>query len=253
MKNFTTLCILLFCFWGLNAQEITNSESDLNFETIKVKDVTYETLTLSGAESLQSSDIELNSEGFLMASTSTGSGISETVGQASVSPTGGAVYNVPIMVPPGINGIQPDVALTYNSHGGNGLAGFGWNISGVSVITRIPSTKFHDNNIDPVDFDNLDRYAFDGQRLILKSGTYGGDGTQYQTENFSNVKITSHGVSPFGAAYGPSYFKVTYPDGSFAYYGNSTNSRSRTDFAITYWENPQGIRVSYAYVLTDNI
>lgn len=179
-------------------------------------------------------------------------GIGETTGELSVSLTGGANYTVPIAVPPGINGVVPSISLSYSSQGANGLAGYGWNITGVSVITRIASTKFHDNNIDPVDFDATDRFSFDGQRLILKSGTYGANGAQYETENYSNVKIVSYGVSSFGAHYGPSYFIVSYPDGSFAHYGNSSNSRSRTDYAITYWENLQGVRISYSYVFADN-
>ena len=169
-----------------------------------------------------------------------------TEGQLSVSLTGGATYNIPIAVPPGINGIVPQVSLSYNSQGGNGLAGYGWNISGVSVITRIPSTKFHDNNIDAVDFNSLDRFAFDGQRLLVKNGTagvYGGNGTVYETESFSNVQITSYGIHPNGADYGPAYFIVKYPDGSIAQYGSSTDSRSITDWTITYWENPQGVRI----------
>lgn len=178
-----------------------------------------------------------------------------TEGQLSVSLTGGATYNIPIAVPPGINGIVPQIALSYNSQGGNGLAGYGWNISGVSVITRIPSTKFHDNNIDAVDFNNLDRFAFDGQRLMVKNGTtgiYGANGTVYETEGFSNVQITSYGVHPSGANYGPAYFIVQYPDGSIAHYGNSTTSRSLTDWAITYWQNPQGVRISYNYFISNN-
>lgn len=178
-----------------------------------------------------------------------------TAGQLSVSLTGGAVYDIPIAVPPGINGIVPQISLSYNSQTGNGLAGYGWNITGVSVITRISATKFHDGTIDAVDFDGLDRFSLDGQRLMVKNGTsgmYGADGTIYETESFSNIKITSYGVHPNGADYGPSYFKVEYPDGSFAFYGNGSNSRSRNDWAIMYWQNPQGVRISYTYTLSNN-
>jgi RHS repeat-associated protein len=190
-------------------------------------------------------------------STPTGSSpeVGVTEGQLSVSLTGGATYSIPIAVPPGINGIVPQIALSYNSQGGNGLAGYGWNVSGISVITRTPSTRFHDNYIDPVDFDALDRFSFDGQRLIVKNGTsgvYGANSTVYETESFSNVKITSYGVHPSGANYGPAYFIVQYPDGSLAHYGNSVNSRSLTDWAITYWQNPQGVRISYLYTLSNN-
>lgn len=191
----------------------------------------------------------------LTAQTGTSTEVGITEGQLSVSLTGAATYSVPIAVPLGINGIVPQVGLVYNSQSGKGVAGYGWNISGVSTITRIPATKFHDGTIDAVDFDALDRFAFDGQRLMVKSGTsgtYGANGTVYETENFSNVKITSYGVHPSGANYGPAYFIVEYPDGSKAYYGNSTDSRTIMNWSITYWENPQGVRISYLYNNTNN-
>jgi RHS repeat-associated protein len=178
--------------------------------------------------------------------------VGTTEGQLSVSLSGGATYNIPIMVPAGINGVVPQVSLAYNSQGGNGMVGYGWNIAGVSKITRIPSTKYHDGTIDGVDFDSLDRFALDGQRLIVKTGAYGVHGTIYETENFSNVKITSYGVHPSGSTYGPAYFLVEYPDGSKGYYGNSGDSRSIMEYAITYWENPQGVRISYTYNNTNN-
>jgi len=184
--------------------------------------------------------------------TGTSQEVGLTEGELSVSLTGGSIYNIPIAVPPGINGIVPQISLSYNSQSGNGLAGYGWNISGVSVITRIPSTKFHDSAIDAVDFDNLDRFALDGQRLVIKSGSYGANGAIYETESFSNVKITSYGVHPSGIAYGPAYFVINYPDGSIAEYGNSATSRSNTEWAILYWQNPQGVRISYQYTTVNN-
>ena len=177
--------------------------------------------------------------------TSSETGITE--GELSVSLSGAANYSIPILVPPGINGVVPEVSLTYSSQGGEGLAGYGWNIGGISKINRIGATKFHDGVIDGVDFDNLDRFQLDGQRLILKNGSYGANGAVYETENFSNIKVTSYGIHPSGSSYGPSYFLVEYPDGSKAYYGNSADSRSVLEYSITYWENPQGIRISYSY------
>ncbi|MCM0665641.1 FG-GAP-like repeat-containing protein [Flavobacterium tyrosinilyticum] len=177
-------------------------------------------------------------------------------GDLSISLNGNANYTVPIKVPKGINGIEPSVNITYNSQNGlNGNIARGWDISGISSITRIPSTKFHDGVIDPVDFNALDRFALDGQRLIVKNGTngvYGADKTVYETEYFSNLKITSYGVSPFGSSYGPAYFLVEYPDGSKAYYGNSTDSRSILEWSILYFENAQGVRINYSYVLLNN-
>ena len=46
-----------------------------------------------------------------------------------VSPFTGALgYKIPIVVPPGRNGIAPNLALTYRSQARNGLAGIGWTI-----------------------------------------------------------------------------------------------------------------------------
>ncbi|HEY0055205.1 MAG TPA: FG-GAP-like repeat-containing protein, partial [Pedobacter sp.] len=175
-----------------------------------------------------------------------------TAASIDVSPSGAIAYAVPIAVPPGIGSVVPQIGLAYSSQAGSGLAGFGWNISGLSSISRIPSTKFHDNFTSGVNFDINDRFALDGQRLIVKSGTYGGDGAEYQTENYSNVKIISRGVSPFGANHGPAYFEVYYPDGSKAFYGFDSNSRTKTDFALTYSENPLNVRISYTYLLEQN-
>ncbi|GGA67192.1 hypothetical protein GCM10008015_04910 [Flavobacterium palustre] len=178
-----------------------------------------------------------------------------TKGELSVSLSGAAIYDIPINVPPGINKVEPKVGLSYNSQGNNGIAGYGWNISGLSTITRIASTKFHDGKVDEINFDDLDRFSLDGQRLMIKNGTnglYGADNTEYETENFSNTRITSYGVHPYGANYGPAYFKVEYQDGSKAYYGSSTDSRSISAWAITYWENAQGVRVNYNYNNSNN-
>lgn len=189
---------------------------------------------------------------FMFAQTGSSAEVGVTNGEMSVSLTGAAVYNVPIMVPPGINDVVPEISLNYYSQGGNGLAGYGWNIAGLSSITRTSSTKFHDETIDGIDFDNLDRYSFDGQRLMLKSGTYGANLSKYDTENASNIQITANGTSPYGAAYGPLSFYVQYPDGSVAFYGSTTDSRSRKEWALSYWQNPQGVRISYTYTTYNN-
>ena len=170
-----------------------------------------------------------------------------TSGEFNVSLTGAANYTIPIAVLPGIKDIIPNIALSFSSQSANGLAGWGWNISGLSSITRIPTTKFHDGEIDGVDFNNKDRFTLDGQRLILKNGTYGSNNSEYQTENYSNVKIIAYGTSPFGASYGPAYFIVYYPNGTRAWYGNSGNSISQIEWAIYKWEDPQGNYIEYNY------
>ncbi len=173
--------------------------------------------------------------------------VGTTPAQFSVSLSGGASYNIPIATPPGVRNISPDLGINFNSQASNGIAGWGWGISGLSAISRVSSTKFHDDEVDGVDFDGSDRFSLDGQRLLLKSGTYGAANSEYQTETYSNVKIKAYGTSPYGASYGPSYFIVFFPDGSRAWYGNAAYSRSRMEWSIFKKTDAQGNIIQYEY------
>ena len=71
-------------------------------------------------------------------------------GTATVSPTGAAVYSIPIETLKGIGDLKPSIGITYNSQTGNGLVGWGCNITGLSSITRGMKVCFelfhlHDN------------------------------------------------------------------------------------------------------------
>ena len=66
---------------------------------------------------------------------STSKSVGSTQGTFNVSAAGTATYNIPIKPAPGLKGMTPNISITYNSNGGQGIAGLGWNISGISVIT----------------------------------------------------------------------------------------------------------------------
>lgn len=170
-------------------------------------------------------------------------GVGQTAGQFSVSLSGGANYSVPIKNLPGIKDVAPSITLEYSSQSGNGIAGWGWNLNGVSSITRLTSTKFHDGQIDGIDYDNNDRFALDGQRLILKSGVYGEDNAEYQTEIYSNIKIISKGSSTEG----PSYFIVYHPDGKVATYGNDNNSKNSFEWKLSQIDDVNSNRIEFSY------
>jgi RHS repeat-associated protein len=141
-------------------------------------------------------------------------------GVASVSGSGAASYQIPIDVLPGINGLQPQFSITYNSQAGNGLLGKACVLSGLSSITRIPQTIFHDGESGVVNLDKEDRLALDGNRLFLKSGNeYWSNNTKYSTElaNFSNIRLKGTGQSI--------YFTVETKDGYDLLYGNSSDSK----------------------------
>ncbi|OYY93772.1 MAG: hypothetical protein B7Y41_09900 [Hydrogenophilales bacterium 28-61-23] len=142
-------------------------------------------------------------------------------GQFAVSETGAATYSIPISVPPGAAGMEPKLALTYNSQGGNGLLGVGWSLSGLSAITRCPRTIVQDGANGGVEYSSNDKYCLDGQRLVAVTGSYGANGTEYRTELESFAKVVSYGT----AGNGPAWFKVWTKSGQIMEYGNTMNSR----------------------------
>jgi hypothetical protein len=54
--------------------------------------------------------------------------------------TGTGNLSVPITVPPGRHGLQPDLTLTYSTGNGNGSFGLGWALS-VPGVTRLTSQR----------------------------------------------------------------------------------------------------------------
>ncbi|MBR9845305.1 MAG: hypothetical protein GYB35_03945 [Algicola sp.] len=246
MKYFKIITLATFMLAFLNGfsqKPLNNSENNnknINFKKYSTNKGEVISLTSSTSNSPESSNL-INRASSSSAGT--------TRGEFSVSPSGGARYNIPLTLPPGIKEMVPNVSISYNSQSSNGLAGWGWNITGISTISRLPSSQFHDGEIDGVNFNSKDRFALDGQRLILKSGTgtYGADNSEYQTENYSNLKILAIGTSTYGSSYGPLYFKVISPDGTISWYGQSGNSRGKLEWALNMSKDPQGNYIEYRY------
>lgn len=154
----------------------------------------------------QSSNGPVDQYGFPIVS---GNPTGETKGVFAVSEKGSATYSLELKVPAGTNGMQPNLSLVYDSTGQNSYLGQGWNISGLSAISRCPATAAQDSLIDPVDFDSNDKFCLDGQRLVAVSGVYGANNTEYRTENEIFAKIVSIGT----AGSGPSSFQVSMKNG----------------------------------------
>lgn len=151
-------------------------------------------------------------------------------GSFAVSPTGAATYNIPISMPPGVAGMAPHLALTYNSQSGNGLAGYGWTLSGLSVITVCPWTLADDGMSESADFtgsgNGANKFCLDGARLKTTSGADGANGTQYRKaiDDFSQITSYRSGGTGPAPTSGPQYFTVQTPDGVTYEYGATTTS-----------------------------
>jgi RHS repeat-associated protein len=150
-------------------------------------------------------------------------GVGITAGQTDVSSNGTGSYTIPLQLPRGTAGLTPELGLQYESSVGNGLLGVGWDISGLSIITRCPQTWAQDNGVTQgVQLLASDQYCLDGKRLRLTSGSQGADGSQYRTELETFSLIIAHGAS--GNSTGPAWFEVKTKDGQTYEYGNSGTS-----------------------------
>ena len=168
-------------------------------------------------------------------------------GTINVSMYGGAIYSIPLELPKGVNNMQPQLDIVYNSQGGNGLLGYGWNIRGISAITRTGSTLFHDGKMTTADFSNDDRFMLDGQRLILVGTS--GNTEEYKTEQDEFAKIV---FTKEGGYY--SKCEVWLENGNIIKYGFNSNSKLMSNdgnnvikWMVSSITDRNGNTISYTY------
>jgi RHS repeat-associated protein len=142
-------------------------------------------------------------------------------GSFNVSGSGAAVYTIPIEVPQGIKGIQPNLSLVYNSQSDMGLAGYRLDLAGISAISRVPHDYYLDGTFHAVSFDADDRFALDGRHMInVSTKSYGSDGCQYGFESEDFTSITSYGTN----GNGPDNL-VELKDGTTLTYGTQSDAQ----------------------------
>ncbi len=185
-------------------------------------------------------------------------------GELAVSPTGTPSFTIQIASPPGINGVEPHIELAYTNAASNGILGVGWNLNGLSIISRTGKSIPQDGIKSGVTLTIEDRFNINGQRLIAykdkdgnllntlekRNAAYGKEGTEYRTEIESWVRVYSKGSCDGG----PCSFVAHHKDGSVMEFANSTDSKQRTstNAAISSWavnritdRNGNYITVSY--------
>jgi len=151
-------------------------------------------------------------------------------GTFAASPSGAATYTIPIECPAGVNGMTPNIALVYNSQAGNGIAGWGWNISGVSAISRMPKTIYYDDEAKEIQWDSTDVFTLDGQRLITVNDYT--DSIEYRLENDPKPKIMGYDCN---YECGCQSFKVLDGSGNIFYY-TQRNSLKYTNSIYSHME-----------------
>jgi len=136
----------------------------------------------------------------------TGKIVGEIPIQHQVAANGSTTYSVPIECTPGRAGVQPTVALVYNSLAGNGVLGFGWGIGGLSSINRTTSNFYFDGSTKPTEMTASAKFVMDGTRLIQKTSnitlrTFAPEQGNIKIEAYMNGAVTK-------------YFKVWFSNGT---------------------------------------
>ena len=268
MKKLYAVISLCSFFWGYSQINLNNPETKSRTVTDPVS------ITLSQGFRASSSEVEFTARiqdsnpsnppssgggGASPVNPSTPSGtlgsnpFHDTQGNIEVNGAGQLQFTLPIALPPGVKSVAPQVNLVYTSGAGNGIAGYGWNLSGITSIARVGKNIDKDGKAEGISLTYNDYYSFNGQRLILKSGEYGKDGSEYVTEKFSNVKIKAKGSLSGKTWKGPEYWEITFEDGSQAWYGNAAESRTPIEYNISKWKDAQGNYIVYRYIQSENV
>jgi len=153
----------------------------------------------------------------------------------SVSATGASTVTVPIECHVDPQGFTPRIVLSYNSMAGSGPFGHGWNMTGLSIISRTPRSIYYDGGVTPVRGDSSDAFVLDGNRLIRKKSSAGKIYFQTETGNIT-ATATLDGSQVQS-------FRVMHADGSTADYSVS----DALGFHITRSTNPKGRTIQYGY------
>lgn len=177
-----------------------------------------------------------------------------TPGSFQVTDAGATTYSIPLVLVPGTNGVQPSLVLMYSSQSANGIFGQGFAMQGNSAISRTGQTYAQDGHSYGISFTNTDRFALDGQRLVLTdpSVTYGSPGSEYRTEQNNFYKIVANGTTTT-----PTDFVVRTNSGNIITYGNSPDSKVSAAGSTTLWwlvhsiADTKGNYMTFSYA-TDN-
>ena len=180
-------------------------------------------------------------------------------GALTVNDMGAAVYSMTFDAPNG-GRMTPKIGLAYSSQSsGYGLAGYGIDVTGISVITSGGRDMFHNGRVRGANYDEDSNFYLDGKRLVLQSGKDGEDGAEYAPEGDPYTKVMLHG--DFSAdmcvpEYVVPYFEILTTDGTRYTYGNTESSMLRYAVAGTFrcaaWYvskavNRYGESITYTY------
>ncbi len=178
----------------------------------------------------------------------------------TINQQGTASIQYPLAIPKGRNGMQPNIALSYSSEGGESWVGYGWNIptSSIQVDTRWGIPEFTSKESES--------YTLDGEVLVMEGDylahrPYDNGGTIEQINRatstpkrfFRRVTKGHEEINRINTATTTYKWTVRNGDGTTFSYGSSNNSRLKNNNGdIVHWyldevKDKWGNKISYTY------
>lgn len=167
--------------------------------------------------------------------------------------TGLGSQSLPLQVPTGRNGAEPELTLTYNAGFGNGIYGLGQQLSVLSVQRQtdqgLPEYIDHTDGVDNDqdghldEFDELDTFVdASGEPLVrVADGVYRSEtGDHFDRYVFAD-----------------NHWTIQHSNGWVSYLGSSPSSRVESEGRVFRWwvqaqEDSQGNRIEYTYASLDD-
>jgi len=154
-------------------------------------------------------------------------------GTHAVNLSGAFTYTIPIKIPEGTMGMQPNLSLNYSSQSGNGIAGYGWNLSGMSAISRVNKSIYYDVETSAPDLGYDDGLTLDGKRIFYEPQAN-------IIEDNKKVRAYYSKIEDFQRIYTADNellenFTVKTKDGKTIEYGNSPDSKLKAGTVTLMW------------------
>lgn len=245
MKRLAFLLVFfLFCSWQLRGQETSYAlplEERIRLEEARVAENT--------AALLLRQEVAVNKKGLLNSSIENRG--SYDVGALplldGISSTGARTYSIPLQTAAGYS-LVPNLTLSYNSQAGEGIAGYGWDIGGLSAIRLINRNQYYHGEFKAADAaDTSAVFSLDGEPLV-------------RNENISQAPFsltTARTHILVKAEHNPdgfiSQFVALYPDGKRAVFGHNLNpGYNLPSYPISEIMDIHGNKISFIYSVDSN-
>lgn len=163
------------------------------------------------------------------------SGIGETFQPDLYTGTGN--YSIPIACPSGINGLKPELYLSYTTGGGNGAFGLGFQLGVISI-----SRETQNGIPNYQKFSKNDHFQFSGTQKLIDCGN-----NRYRPNFDQKFWLFERNGE---------HWEVTTKDGSIHYLGTTKNSRVSNDerrrvrtfsWLLDRMVDPNGNEITYTY------